>query len=1097
MADETKKVLIDVIVETSAALKNIAELRAQSNSLKQQQKELDLTTEEGAVAYEQLAVQIKQVNAAMSQQQKEVTKSIQLENMEVGSLDSLKAQIALATKAYDSMSEAKRKGAEGQALQKFIKETSDALKAEKKELGDTRLEVGNYQEAIEKALAKQGLAPAILSQANKSLQEMRNELKALQSIPFEGLTSEDAQKIKENIADVKASIDDYREEIKSLDTGNVFSNLIEGANVAVATVTVMTQGLRALGVENETLEKVNNATMQLIATMQALGVITEYLEKQKYRAVAANIANLNSTIRESVANALNAATLRAQTTAENASTVAKIKGAVATKLVTVAQWLWNAALYANPVVAIVIAIAALVAGLILLAKWLGGSSKEADAAAKSQKAYEDSLKETEKALAQLDVAQTNRMAKMKNANDKEINELRKNGATKEELAQKQYELDKKVRDAEISNIEERLKKQESLAKANKKVIDDKNALLATYDKESKKYKKLKEEIDQLDAAYLNLTKDINDANNQIAAAQNANDKAELDRIENQKKERKDAADKALALEEKILERTKKIQESALAASAQAQATDFTSQQAHAKAVFELNQKSAKDKLDLQLKYGKISQAAYKDELTILANQQTAFNNQQLAAANKHQQDMVKEIQGLLEQSVDQQLAAVDQKYADAIDKLKNEIKIPVRLGQTDEEFAKELEAYNQLVFDAGQTEIALLRQQEKEKEAIRKAGIVKSISEIETEVKEHYNDDLQQYSDNERKKLETTISMLEEQIRKKKEAGLNTYADEVALRQAEAQLVTHNASIELLQANLTAQQRYDIKKKEIEDLKALYADNADYIKELEAQELENYQTLQQEKIKSFEDFAAGAMEGLSALNDLISAMGQREISEAEDKNAKEKAALDDRLKKGLISQADYDKQTAKMDADLDKKKAEIARQAAIREKTMQALQIGINTAAAIMKNTAQLGLIPAIPVNIATGELGAIQLAAVLATPLPKAAKGKYLNGPSHAAGGIAIEAEGGETIINKASSKMFLPLLSAINEMGGGVPFVSPNGDGGFAVRTNAPASSVSTEDLTAAFTDAASSIKIYTTVEDIRQADKNYTDIEAVGTI
>jgi len=57
---------------------------------------------------------------------------------------------------------------------------------------------------------------------------------------------------------------------------------------------------------------------------------------------------------------------------------------------------------------------------------------------------------------------------------------------------------------------------------------------------------------------------------------------------------------------------------------------------------------------------------------------------------------------------------------------------------------------------------------------------------------------------------------------------------------------------------------------------------------------------------------------------------------------------------------------------------------------------------------------------------------------------GGVLNGPSHANGGIpfsvggqlGFEAEGGEAIINKRSTEMFAPLLSAINEAGGGVAF-------------------------------------------------------------
>ena len=77
----------------------------------------------------------------------------------------------------------------------------------------------------------------------------------------------------------------------------------------------------------------------------------------------------------------------------------------------------------------------------------------------------------------------------------------------------------------------------------------------------------------------------------------------------------------------------------------------------------------------------------------------------------------------------------------------------------------------------------------------------------------------------------------------------------------------------------------------------------------------------------------------------------------------------------------------------------------------------------------------------------ASQAKSVLST---KAARGMLLedggmiNGNSHANGGVpfsvdgqlGFEAEGGEAIINKRSTQMFAPLLSAINEAGGGVAF-------------------------------------------------------------
>jgi len=84
----------------------------------------------------------------------------------------------------------------------------------------------------------------------------------------------------------------------------------------------------------------------------------------------------------------------------------------------------------------------------------------------------------------------------------------------------------------------------------------------------------------------------------------------------------------------------------------------------------------------------------------------------------------------------------------------------------------------------------------------------------------------------------------------------------------------------------------------------------------------------------------------------------------------------------------------------------------------------------------------------------ATQIATTIATGLGAVARIKgvqfarrgMLFGPSHAQGGIpfsvggrvGFEAEGGEAIINKRSTSMFGPILSAINQAGGGKAFAT-----------------------------------------------------------
>jgi len=50
--------------------------------------------------------------------------------------------------------------------------------------------------------------------------------------------------------------------------------------------------------------------------------------------------------------------------------------------------------------------------------------------------------------------------------------------------------------------------------------------------------------------------------------------------------------------------------------------------------------------------------------------------------------------------------------------------------------------------------------------------------------------------------------------------------------------------------------------------------------------------------------------------------------------------------------------------------------------------------------------------------------------------KGGVLKGPRHAQGGVMIEAEGGEAVMTRGAVTMFAPMLSMMNQMGGGTSF-------------------------------------------------------------
>lgn len=132
--------------------------------------------------------------------------------------------------------------------------------------------------------------------------------------------------------------------------------------------------------------------------------------------------------------------------------------------------------------------------------------------------------------------------------------------------------------------------------------------------------------------------------------------------------------------------------------------------------------------------------------------------------------------------------------------------------------------------------------------------------------------------------------------------------------------------------------------------------------------------------------------------------------------------------------------------DLERQNATEEQIQSVRKKSFQrqkALNMAItaaNTSAAIVAALAPppsgLGPVYGIPVSVAAGITGALQLATIAAQ---KFEKGGLVEGKSHAqggekfaVGGRVVELEGGEAVINKRSTAMFKPILSAINSVNG-----------------------------------------------------------------
>lgn len=129
-------------------------------------------------------------------------------------------------------------------------------------------------------------------------------------------------------------------------------------------------------------------------------------------------------------------------------------------------------------------------------------------------------------------------------------------------------------------------------------------------------------------------------------------------------------------------------------------------------------------------------------------------------------------------------------------------------------------------------------------------------------------------------------------------------------------------------------------------------------------------------------------EAFTAVSNMMSAAEQREFKNYEKTQNKKKKLLERQLKAGTISQERYNDAVQRIDEETDAKREEMELKQAKRQKMMAIFQAGVNTALAIMMTSAELGWPAAIPFVAAVSALGAAQIAAIIATPLPGAEEG-------------------------------------------------------------------------------------------------------------
>lgn len=158
MVSEDKQQILDIKVKYEDAIygiirykEKIDQLKASIKDLQQQEKDKTITTNEMKVQTEAINATIKEYQYNVRTLRKEIQNNVRTENEQEGSLKQLRAQLSNATKAYDEMSRVERESSKGQEMQEHIQDLIEELKEAEEATGRFQRSVGSYYDSMMKA----------------------------------------------------------------------------------------------------------------------------------------------------------------------------------------------------------------------------------------------------------------------------------------------------------------------------------------------------------------------------------------------------------------------------------------------------------------------------------------------------------------------------------------------------------------------------------------------------------------------------------------------------------------------------------------------------------------------------------------------------------------------------------------------------------------------------------------------------------------------------------------------------------------------------------------------------------------------------------
>lgn len=942
--------------------------------------------------------------------------------------DELVGTLAALQSAYGKMSEADKASAEGKKLAASINEVSTAAKNTKKTLDEQTAAVENARRSLGEtggttSSVKRDLKELVLEIANLTIEyqnlseEEKNSAEGQELAEHIRDLTEKAGVLKDAIADTNAAITNAASDTRGFDqVGGALQLAIDGFGLAAGAAEI-------LGISEGELAEIQTKLQAAIAASNAMTKIQNALQKQS--AVMQGVANLQT---------------KAGAIAIKLKTAAEGKGVVTTKLLTAAQWLFNKAAAANPigllVVAIVACIAA-VAGLIKIFNVFGSDTEKRKEQLKQEaevldglgKVYEQNT-ERMKAMGKSDAEViASSIAGLKDLRDAweqhyySIIELYDDDAEEYQNAlNKKNEADENFRNKleEANNVMIRMFAEEG----EQQIADQMESmgLLHNYkvtkiNQEMQKWKELYRLVHTLDHTWTQEGQNTFDQRMDAIAQRriNALNEEEEKSAEDARKKAADAAKRRQQEAARAAEQLRKEVQSGEDALLNIIKNSLERQRQAEIQSYNRKKKELEDRL--------ANTSATEVQLRTALNNQiqglTAEHNRKLQDIEfafaerrlKTEADLISShlsyVKEGSQEEYDWTLRSLDnQKAAELLAIQKAEAEQTLTTEQAEEMRLNIERKYQRLREDAEEEHAAkvadLIEKRYAGEQNIQDNAYISAVNAL----KRRYAQELAAAKGN--------IAQ-QEAVRTKFEQDQAILAEQYAQQSARATIAMLE---EILQnEQLSAEDRLKYEQalaKAKGDLETAMADAS--IAQIERITDADNRASEQRQANA-QQWLQVAADSLNTINELVSTVYDAKIAKVEEEQEANTAAgeaeqerISELVEKKVITEEEgearkraAEAQTAKKNEELEKKKQQLKHKQAVWDKANSIAQAGISTALAIMN---MLKSAPW-PINIAmaavAGAMGAVQVATILATPIPK-----YAKGTDRHKGGPAIVGDGG-----------------------------------------------------------------------------------------